>query len=82
MKQLIDNGQIAAQYVDLNNDPTDNVRFNPNNSYDAVEAILSPDGRILGKMGHSERSGKDLYCNIPDLKTEEFIFKGAVEYFK
>jgi len=58
MKQLIDNGQIAAQYVDLNNDPTDNVRFNPNNSYDAVEAILSPDGRILGKMGHSERSWK------------------------
>ena len=82
MKQLIANGQIAAQYVDLNNDPTDNVRFNPNNSYDAVEAVLSPDGRVLGKMGHSERSGKDLYRNIPDLQTEEFLFRGAVDYFK
>jgi phosphoribosylformylglycinamidine synthase len=47
-----------------------------------VEAILSPDGRILGKMGHSERSGCDLYRNIPDLKTQEFIFQGAVDYFK
>ncbi len=82
MRHLIDAGQIAAQYVDLENHPTDNVRFNPNNSYNAVEAILSPDGRILGKMGHSERSGKDLYRNIPDLKTEEFLFQGAVDYFK
>jgi len=82
MRQLIDAGQIAAQYVDLENHPTDNVRFNPNNSYNAVEAILSSDGRILGKMGHSERSGKDLYRNIPDLKTEEFLFQGAVDYFK
>lgn len=82
MKQLIENGQIAAQYVNLENEPTENIRFNPNNSYNAVEAILSPDGRILGKMGHSERSGKDLYRNIPSLKTEEFLFQGAVEYFK
>ncbi len=82
MKSLIENGQIAAQYVNLENEPTDNIRFNPNNSYNAVEAILSPDGRILGKMGHSERSGRDLYRNIPNLKTQEFIFRGAVDYFK
>ena len=58
------------------------IRFNPNNSYMAVEGITSADGRILGKMGHSERSGDNLYRNIPDLKTQEFLFRGAVEYFR
>ena len=80
--KLVKNGQILAQYVDLDDYPTSNIRFNPNNSRMAVEGILSPDGRILGKMGHSERSGKGLYQNIPDLHTQELLFKGAVEYFR
>ncbi len=80
--QLVKNGQIASQYVDLSGHPTTDIRFNPNNSYMAVEGITSADGRIFGKMGHSERSGADLYRNIPDLKTQEFIFRGAVDYFR
>ena len=80
--QLKENGQVAAQYCDLNGNPTNDVRFNPNNSFQAVEAITSPDGRILGKMGHAERSGKNLYTNVPDINTEELMFKGAVDYFK
>ncbi|MCR4952192.1 MAG: phosphoribosylformylglycinamidine synthase [Solobacterium sp.] len=80
--ELIRNGQIATQYVDLDGNVTSDVRFNPNNSYLAVEGITSADGRILGKMGHSERSGENLYTNIPDKETEEFIFKGAVDYFR
>jgi phosphoribosylformylglycinamidine synthase len=82
MKQLIANGQIATQYVDFEGNPTSDIHFNPNNSYNAVEGILSPDGRILGKMGHSERSGENLYANIPDLSTQEYIFRGAVDYFR
>ena len=82
MKELILNGQVATQYVDLNDQATCNVRFNPNNSYNAIEGITSADGRIFGKMGHSERSGDGLYHNIPDLKLQETIFKGAVAYFK
>ena len=80
--KLVKNGQILSQYVDLDSHPTSDIRFNPNNSYMAVEGILSADGRILGKMGHSERSGKGLYKNIPDLHTQELLFKGAVEYFR
>ena len=80
--QLVKNGQIACQYVDPEGHPTSNIRFNPNNSYMAVEGIISADGRILGKMGHSERSGNGLYQNIPDLKTQELLFRGAVEYFR
>ena len=80
--QLVKNGQIATQYVDAQGHPTSDIRFNPNNSYMAVEGILSPDGRIFGKMGHSERSGENLYRNIPDLKTQEQMFRGAVEYFR
>ena len=80
--RLVKNGQILSQYVDLDSHPTSDIRFNPNNSYMAVEGILSADGRILGKMGHSERSGKGLYKNIPDLHTQELLFKGAVEYFR
>ena len=82
LKKLVENGQIVAQYVDLNDEVTSNIRFNPNNSYLAIEGITSADGRILGKMGHAERSGEGLYQNIPDLKTEEFLFKGAVAYFR
>lgn len=82
LKELIENGQVATQYVDLDNKPTSDVRFNPNNSYLAIEGITSKDGRVFGKMGHSERSGKDLYTNIPDKNLEDEIFKSAVEYFK
>ena len=56
--------------------------YNPNGSYYAIEGIISRNGQILGKMGHSERSGENLYRNIPDLKTQEQMFRGAVEYFR
>ncbi len=82
ISELLKNGQIATQYVDLDGNPTGNVRFNPNNSYYAVEGITSKDGRIFGKMGHSERSGSGLYRNIPDLELQDTIFRGAVAYFK
>ena len=79
--ELAKNGQIATQYVDLNGAPTSDVRFNPNNSAYAIEGILSPDGRIIGKMGHSERIGYGLYKNV--LGTYEFgMFESAVNYFK
>ncbi len=81
VQKLADNGQIATQYVDLNGNPTADIHFNPNNSVWAVEGITSPDGRVLGKMGHSERTGPGLYRNVPgdyDMK----LFRSAVEYFK
>ena len=81
LAELMNNGQIATQYVDLEDRPTGNVRFNPNNSYMAIEGITSADGRIFGKMGHSERAGEGMYQNIPDLKLQDVIFKGAVAYF-
>ena len=81
LRKLKENGQIAFQYVDLDGEPTSDIRYNPNNSVLAVEGILSPDGRILGKMGHSERSGEDLYQNIPDQNRQDILFRGAVEYF-
>ncbi len=81
MKQMIANGQIAAQYVDDEGQPSYDIRFNPNGSDYAVEAITSPDGRILGKMGHSERIGKNLYINIPNEK-DQLLFEAGVNYFK
>ena len=81
IRKLIENGQIATQYVDLNGDPTMDIRFNVNGSYCAIEGITSPDGRVFGKMGHSERIGPNLYRNVPgeyDMK----IFKSAVQYFR
>ncbi|MBO5221219.1 MAG: phosphoribosylformylglycinamidine synthase [Clostridia bacterium] len=80
-RELINNGQVATQYVDLAGNATADVRFNPNGSIFAIEGITSPDGRVLGKMGHSERIGNGLYRNVPgeyDMK----LFKSAVEYFK
>ncbi len=74
-------GQIATQYVDLNGNPTKDVSFNPNGSCAAIEGITSPDGRVLGKMGHSERVGSGLYKNIPG-NYDIGIFNSAVEYFK
>ena len=81
IKELAANGQIATQYVDLNGNPTDDIRFNPNNSAFAIEGITSPDGRVFGKMGHSERIGYGLYKNVIgnyDMK----MFESAVKYFK
>jgi phosphoribosylformylglycinamidine synthase len=80
LKQLAANGQIAAQYVDLSGAPTMDVRFNLNSSSLAIEAVTSPDGRILGKMGHSERTGKWLYKNVPGNK-EQRLFENAVKYY-
>ena len=81
IKKLAENGQIATQYVDLDNNATNDIHFNPNGSMYAIEGITSPDGRVFGKMGHSERIGAGLYKNVPgdyDIK----MFKSAVEYFK
>jgi cold shock CspA family protein len=81
LRQLAANGQIATQYVDLAGNPTDDIRYNPNDSAFAVEGITSPDGRVFGKMGHSERIGNGLYKNVPgafDMK----MFESAVKYFK
>ena len=80
-RQLIENGQVATQYVDLDGNATADVRFNPNGSIFAIEGITSPDGRVFGKMGHSERIGAGLYKNVPgnyDIR----MFEAAVKYFK
>jgi phosphoribosylformylglycinamidine synthase len=81
LDQLAANGQIATQYVDLAGEPTMDRRFNPNGSLLAIEGITSPDGRVLGKMGHSERSGDYLYKNVNGNKYQP-IFEGGVDYFK
>ena len=81
VRQLAVNGQIATQYVDLDGKPTMDTAFNPNGSIFAIEGITSPDGRVFGKMGHSERIGKGLYKNVPgnyDIR----MFESAVKYFK
>ena len=81
VESLAANGQIATQYVDLSGNPSMDTSFNPNGSICAIEGIISPDGRVLGKMGHSERIGKNLYRNITgeyDMK----LFESAVKYFK
>ncbi len=79
--QLAAKGQIATQYVDLTGTPTMDTAFNPNGSAAAIEGILSPDGRVFGKMGHSERIGKDLYRNVPG-EYDIRMFESAVKYFK
>ena len=81
VRKLAENGQIATQYVDYSDKATYDIRYNPNGSVSAIEGITSPDGRILGKMGHSERMGKDIFQNIPGEK-DQMIFKSGVEYFK
>lgn len=81
LKELAENGQIATQYVDLSGTPTNDVRFNPNDSVYAIEGITSPDGRVFGKMGHSERIGEGLYKNV-DGTYEMGMFRSAVKYFK
>ena len=81
VKQLAENGQIATQYVDLEGNPTMDAAFNPNGSVCAIEGITSPDGRVFGKMGHSERIGKELYRNVPG-QYEIRMFEAAGKYFK
>ncbi len=81
VKQLAANGQIATQYVDLAGVPTMDAAFNPNGSLYAIEGITSPDGRVFGKMGHSERIGKDLYRNVSG-EYDIRMFEAAVKYFK
>ena len=81
LKQLIKNGQVATQYVDFDGNPTMEVEFNPNGSMAAVEGIMSPDGRVLGKMGHSERAGLNIAKNIPG-DYDQKIFESGVKYFR
>ena len=81
LAQLEKAGQIATQYVDDGGAPTMDLRYNPNGSAWAIEGITSPDGRVLGKMGHTERSGDALYKNVPGDKYQP-LFEGGVGYFK
>ena len=81
LEKLVANGQIATQYVDLDESPTMDTQYNPNGSALAVEGVTSPDGRVFGKMGHSERVGKWLYKNVPG-ETENRMFEAAVGYFR
>ena len=81
IKRLIDNGQIVFQYVDHNGRATMKMPLNPNGSMYSIEAICSSDGRILGKMGHSERNGKNLYRNVLGIYDQK-IFESGVNYFK
>ena len=81
MQQLIENGQIATQYTTPWGQPSGKIAWNPNGSVCAVEGITSPDGRVLGKMAHSERLGNHLYQNVPGEKDQK-IFRSGVQYFK
>lgn len=81
LKELVENDQIATQYVDLEGNMAMNMPYNPNGSSLAIEGITSRDGRILGKMGHSERIGENLYKNIPG-EFDQKLFKSGVDYFR
>ncbi|MBR6955666.1 MAG: phosphoribosylformylglycinamidine synthase subunit PurQ, partial [Firmicutes bacterium] len=81
LKTLESRGQIMTQYVDFDGNATNDIQFNPNGSDMAIEGLISPEGRVIGKMGHSERRGYGLYKNVPgnfDMK----LFESAVKYFK
>ena len=80
IKKLFENGQVATQYVDANGNPTMDEAYNPNGSYYAIEGITSPDGRVLGKMAHSERIGDSVAVNITGNQDQQ-IFRAGVEYF-
>jgi phosphoribosylformylglycinamidine synthase len=80
IKQLMEKGQIATQYVDMEGNPTMNVNFNPNGSMNAVEGVTSTDGRVLGKMGHTERISSNTAINIPGDKNQK-LFQSGVDYF-
>jgi len=81
LRQLADSGQIATQYVDLDGRPSMDTAFNPNGALWAVEGITSPDGRVLGKMGHSERTGPNLCRNVPG-EYDMGLFRSAARYFR
>ena len=81
LKELIDNGQVVTQYVDFDGKPSMDIQYNPNHSVMAVEGICSPDGRVFGKMGHSERIGENVYKNVIGEKDMK-LFEAAVKYFK
>lgn len=81
VKKLAENGQIATQYVDFDGNASNDISFNPNGSVYAIEGITSPDGRVFGKMGHSERIGNGLYKNVFG-NYDMHIFESAVDYFK
>ena len=81
LQKFIQNDQIASVYVDFNNKISMDSAFNPNGSYLAIEGLTSKDGKIFGRMGHSERMQENLYKNIPNIKYQN-IFKAGVDYFK
>lgn len=81
LKTLEKNGQIATQYVDFDGNASYDINFNPNGSFEAIEGITSPDGRVLGKMGHSERIGSNVIKNVPGEKDQK-LFEAGVNYFK
>nr|WP_317853649.1 phosphoribosylformylglycinamidine synthase [Chakrabartyella piscis] len=81
IQELVAKGQILTQYVDANGLPTNDIQFNPNGSSCAIEGLISPDGRVIGKMGHSERIGSGLYQNVEG-KYDMGLFASAVKYFK
>ena len=81
VKKLGETGQIATQYVDLEGHVSQDIAFNPNGSICAIEGITSPDGRVFGKMGHSERVGANLYKNVPG-RYDMGLFDAAAAYFK
>ena len=78
LRQLITNDQIATQYVDLEGNVSLDMPFNPNGSVLGIEGITSPDGRVLGKMGHSERIGEDLYVNVPGNLDQKIFESGKL----
>ncbi len=80
LEELAENGQIATQYVDANGHPSLDLAVNPNGSLLAIEGITSPDGRIFGKMGHSERAGAGLYKNFPTV-ADQPLFQAGIDYF-
>lgn len=80
LDKLVRNGQVATQYVDFSGNPAGAIPYNPNGSVAAIEGITSPDGRVLGKMGHSERSGTGIGVNVPGNKDQK-IFAAGVNYF-
>ena len=81
VRKLIENGQVATQYCDLDGNATNDIRFNPNDSVFAIEGITSPDGHVFGKMGHSERWDDGLYKNVPG-NYDIGMFRNAVKYFE
>jgi len=80
IQQLIANGQVVTQYVDNSGEASMDISANPNGSMYAIEGICSPDGRVLGKMGHTERKGAHLAKNLPGNKLQP-LFESGVQYF-